>query len=336
MSFSLVAELVLLCFVVSLAATGGVLLWLRHRQILDEPNHRSSHTSPTPRGGGLALVPVLALAWVVIAILGMAPLATLAVVALALALAFLCWLDDLGGLPVLQRFGAQVVAILIGLFFVQGGGHVFQGLLPVALDYAATALIWLWFVNLFNFMDGIDGITGGQTVAIGFGVALVGFLSLDPNGGTLPLGLSLGAVALGFLGWNWAPAKLFLGDVGSIPLGFLAGWLLLGMAGEGHWAPALILPLYYLVDATVTLLRRAARFERVWRAHREHFYQRAVQSGLGHGAVVLRILAANLVLVGLAVLGLDWPEAAVVLALLVVIGLLWELGRRNTTVAPQL
>jgi UDP-N-acetylmuramyl pentapeptide phosphotransferase/UDP-N-acetylglucosamine-1-phosphate transferase len=335
MTFTLVAELVLLCFVVSLAATGGVLWWLRHRQIMDEPNHRSSHTRPTPRGGGLALVPVLALAWLGIAILGMAPAATFAVIAVALALAFLCWRDDRGGLPVLQRFGAQFVAILVGLLFVPGAGHVFQGLLPPVLDYALTALLWLWFVNLYNFMDGIDGITGGQTVAIGFGVALVGFLSLDPNGGSLPLGLTLGATAMGFLAWNWAPAKLFLGDVGSIPLGYLTGWLLLGMAGEGRWAPALILPLYYLVDATVTLLRRAARFERVWHAHREHFYQRAVQAGLGHAAVVLRILAANLLLVGLAVLGLEWPWVAVVLAFGVVGGLLWELTRRNTVVAPQ-
>jgi UDP-N-acetylmuramyl pentapeptide phosphotransferase/UDP-N-acetylglucosamine-1-phosphate transferase len=335
MSVTLVAELTFLCLVVSLMATGGVLWWLKHRRILDEPNHRSSHTSPTPRGGGLAIVPVLAVAWIGLAILGLAPLGTVAVVAAAVALAVLCWRDDRGGLPVLQRFGAQIVAILFGLIFVRGGGHVFQGLLPPVLDYALTALLWLWFVNLFNFMDGIDGITGGQTASIGFGAALVAFASADPNSGALPLGLALGAVALGFLAWNWAPAKLFLGDVGSVPLGYLAGWLLLSMAGDGHWAPALILPLYYLVDATITLLRRAARFERIWQAHREHFYQRAVQAGLGHGAVVLRILGADVLLIGLAVLGLDWPWIATVLALVVVTALLWELGRRNTAAAPQ-
>ncbi|GGF31097.1 glycosyl transferase [Aliidongia dinghuensis] len=329
MSFTVVAELTFLCFVVSLVATGGVLWWLKHRQILDEPNHRSSHTNPTPRGGGLALVPILAVAWAGLAALGLAPLSTLPVIAVAVALAMLCWRDDRGGLPVLQRFGAQFVAILFGLLFVRGAGHVFQGLLPPVLDYAATALIWLWFVNLFNFMDGIDGITGGQTAAIGFGAALVAFVSSDPNSGALPLGLALGAAALGFLAWNWAPAKLFMGDVGSIPLGYLIGWLMLSMAGDGHWAPALILPLYYLVDATITLLRRAVRFERIWHAHREHFYQRAVQSGLGHGAVVLRILAADLLLVGLAVLGLDWPWIATILAIVVVGTLLWELGRRD-------
>jgi len=240
-----------------------------------------------------------------------------------------------GGLPITPTAAYSDIAAAPDILFVPGAGHVFQGLLPPVLDYALTALVWLWFVNLYNFMDGIDGITGGQTAAIGFGVALVGFLSLDPNGGSLPLGLALGATALGFLAWNWAPAKLFLGDVGSIPLGYLTGWLLLGMAGEGRWAPALILPLYYLVDATVTLLRRAARFEKIWHAHREHFYQRAVQAGLGHAAVVLRILAANVVLIGLAVLGLEWPWVAAVLAFLVVGGLLWELTRRNSLVAPQ-
>jgi UDP-N-acetylmuramyl pentapeptide phosphotransferase/UDP-N-acetylglucosamine-1-phosphate transferase len=335
MSFTAVAELTLLCAVVSLVATGGVLWWLRHRQILDEPNHRSSHTSPTPRGGGLALVPVLGFTWIVLAALGLAPLTTLPIVAAAVALAMLCWRDDRGGLPVLQRFGAQLVAIIFGLFFLRGAGHIFQGLLPPLLDYAVTALLWLWFVNLYNFMDGIDGITGGQTAAIGFGAALVAFASADPNSGALPLGLALGASALGFLAWNWAPAKLFLGDVGSVPLGYLAGWLLLSMAGDGRWAPALILPLYYLADATITLLRRAGRFERIWRAHREHFYQRAVQAGLGHGGVVLRVMGANLLLIGLAVLALDWPWPATILAVVVVSGLLWELGRRNTVAAPQ-
>ena len=336
MSFTLVATIVLVCLVTSLVATGGVLWWLKHRRILDQPNHRSSHTSPTPRGGGLALVPVLSVAWAVLAVLGMAPLTVLAVITVALALAALCWRDDRGGLPVLQRFGAQFLAILVGLLFVPGAGHVFQGLLSPALDCALTAFVWLWFVNLYNFMDGIDGITGGQTAAIGFGAAFVAFVSADPNGGTLPLGLSLGAAALGFLAWNWSPAKLFLGEVGSIPLGYLTGWLLLGMAGEGHWAPALILPLYYLCDATVTLLRRAARFERIWQAHREHFYQRAVQAGLGHGAVVLRILGTDLVLIGLAALGLEWPWIAVALAFGMVGALLWVLRGGNTAVAPQL
>ena len=334
MSTLLLLELTFACVLVSAATTGLVLLWLRHRQILDHPNGRSSHDRPTPRGGGLAVVPIVALCWVALSVLDIVPLLTLAAVAAAVGLAVLSWRDDRASLPIRIRLAGQVVAVAIGVAFLPGSGHVFQGLLPEWADMLVTGLLWVWFVNLFNFMDGIDGITASETVTIGLGVALIAIAASDFESGAVLLGLSIAAAALGFLAWNWHPAKLFLGDVGSIPLGFLLGWLLLGLAGTGSWAPALILPLYYLVDATLTLLRRAARFERVWHAHREHFYQRAVQAGLGHGAVVLRILGANLVLIGLAVLGLAWPWVATILAVAVVAALLWELGRRNTAAAP--
>jgi UDP-N-acetylmuramyl pentapeptide phosphotransferase/UDP-N-acetylglucosamine-1-phosphate transferase len=104
--------------------------------------------------------------------------------------------------------------------------------------------------------------------------------------------------AVGFLVWNWSPARIFLGDVGSVPLGYVLGFLLLGCAVRGYWKIALILPLYFLADATITLARRLLRGERVWHAHREHFYQQAVRRGLGHAAVVERVIAADLVLIG--------------------------------------
>jgi UDP-N-acetylmuramyl pentapeptide phosphotransferase/UDP-N-acetylglucosamine-1-phosphate transferase len=115
------------------------------------------------------------------------------------------------------------------------------------------------------------------------------------------------------LWWNWQPAQVFLGDVGSVPLGYLLGWLLLEAALKGLWAPALILPLYYLADATVTLAKRGLRGAKVWQAHRDHFYQRAVQGGLSHGAVVLRVLVCNVGLVVFALLataGWPWPALA--------------------------
>ncbi|MHA1568589.1 MAG: MraY family glycosyltransferase, partial [Alphaproteobacteria bacterium] len=191
----------------------------------------------------------------------------------------------------------------------------------------AAGLVWLWFINLFNFMDGIDGMAGGEAVSLGLGLFLLStFAALDPSIGD-PALLAI-AAGLGFLVWNWHPARIFLGDVGSVPLGFLFGWLLLGAAARGYWAPALILPLYYLADATLTLLRRLARGELVWRAHREHFYQCAVQRGLSHAEVVLAVLAANAGLVALALaaaLGWTWPALAG--AVLVVAALLWYLAR---------
>ena len=127
----------------------------------------------------------------------------------------------------------------------------------------------------------------------------------------------------GFLPWNWSPARIFLGDVGSVPLGYLLGWLLLLAAIEGAWAAALILPAYYLADASLTLLRRAARGEKVWRAHRQHAYQRAVRGGLSHRWVAGALAALNLVLIALAVLlAPDWPWAALAAAGLAVFGLL--------------
>ncbi|HWK44278.1 MAG TPA: glycosyltransferase family 4 protein [Stellaceae bacterium] len=318
------------CVVVSAAATGLVLFWLRHRRIVDHPNERSSHDRPTPRGGGLAVMAVITVAWAGLTIGGAAPWTTIPILVLGLALAVVSWRDDLASLPVGVRLAAQAVAIAAGLFFLPGIGGVFQGMLPPWLDILATGLLWAWFVNLFNFMDGIDGITGAEAVALGLGIALVAVIVADPNDGRAPLGVALAAAALGFLVWNWHPAKLFLGDVGSVPLGFLIGWLLLGLAGRGYWAAALILPLYYLADASLTLVRRLLTGERVWRPHRQHFYQRAVQRGLSHGAVTGLIILANLGLIVLAAAAvwwhaLEWP--AIGLAVILVGLLLHRLSQ---------
>ena len=112
------------------------------------------------------------------------------------------------------------------------------------------------------------------------------------------LAAAVTGAAIGFLVWNWSPARVFLGDVGSVPLGYVLGFLLLGLTVRGDWRIALILPLYFLADATITLTRRLLRGERVWQAHREHFYQQAVRRGLGHAAVVERVIAADLMLIG--------------------------------------
>src|SRR5260370_2533279 len=185
----------------------------------------------------------------------------------------------------------------------------------------ATALLWVWFVNLFNFMDGIDGITGVETASVGIGVALVVLSGGDEADGSAVLALTLPAGMLAFLRWTWHPAQLFVGDVGSVPLGYLLGWMLLGLAGKGLWAPALILPLYYLADATITLGRRVLRRERVWEAHRQHFYQRALGTDGDHAAVARLVLAADTLLIVLALLALAQPGLALTPAGLVVAAL---------------
>jgi UDP-N-acetylmuramyl pentapeptide phosphotransferase/UDP-N-acetylglucosamine-1-phosphate transferase len=309
-------------------ATGRMLAWLEQRAILDRPVERSSHRVAVPRGGGLALVPVLVIAWLALAAIGEAPAGSAGSAALAAAIGLLSWVDDLRGLPVRLRLPLHLAAVAVGVALLPDAGAVFQGVLPPLLDMAASALLWLWFVELFNFMDGIDGITGVETAALGIGMALVR-LAGDPSGErSVVLALTLAAAGLAFLRWNWHPARIFLGDVGSVTLGYLLGWLLLGLALRGWWAPALILPLYYFADASLTLARRLWRRERFWEAHRQHFYQRALAPDGDHAAVARLVLAGDAGLVLAALIAVPWPVAGLVIGALIVAALLVALERR--------
>lgn len=318
------------------ALASAVMVWivrgqlLRH-EILDTPNARSSHDVPTPRGGGIGVISVLLPVWIGIAFAlpsGPADAARWIIPLGAIALASVSWIDDLHSLGALPRLGVQVIAVIAGVLMLPG--PVFQGLLPLWLDAVIVTLGWIWFVNLFNFMDGIDGISGVEAIGVGSGIALIGFLAVGSHTPLAWHGLAIAAAALGFLVWNWHPARIFLGDIGSIPLGYLLGWLLLVLAASGYLQAAIILPLYYLADATLTLLRRLQRGERIWQAHREHYYQKAVQNGRSHAQVSLAVGTTNLVLIALAVLSAAlaahtlWSWIVVLAAgALVIVLLLW-------------
>jgi UDP-N-acetylmuramyl pentapeptide phosphotransferase/UDP-N-acetylglucosamine-1-phosphate transferase len=319
---------------VSWLATRIVLAYLERRAILDRPNERSSHTRPTPRGGGLAVTAVLFLAGGALAVLLPAARLELCILLAGMGvLALLSWLDDLMNLSAALRFSVHILVVAAALAMLPIETQIFQGLLPPLLDRIAAGLLWIWFINLYNFMDGVDGITGVETIAIGLGLFALSLLLPDLLALQGWLGLSAAGAAIGFLLWNWHPARIFLGDVGSVPLGFVLGWLLLETAAAGQWAAALILPLYYLADATLTLLRRAARGEKVWHAHREHFYQRPVLQGLPHDRIVQPIAGANILLVGLALLAAHGAALPALLgALLVVTLLLVWLARAGRTV----
>jgi UDP-N-acetylmuramyl pentapeptide phosphotransferase/UDP-N-acetylglucosamine-1-phosphate transferase len=283
--------------VVSGVGTRMAIPYLRRAGVAATPNERSLHQAATPHGGGVGPVAAIVLVWLAVVVGGWRPVPDLAILAGAVLLAAVSWLDDRYELSPATRLIPQIVVVLLSLDLVPLGGPVFQFWLPPVFDRVVTGLAWLWFINLFNFMDGADGLTGSEAAAIGIGIVLV-VVSLDPP--TALLGAALAAAALGFLASNWAPARVFMGDVGSIPLGYLIGYLLLRLAALGMWRAALILPLYFLADATITLVRRALRGEKVWQAHREHFYQRAVLGGLSHAAMVRRVIAANLALIACA------------------------------------
>lgn len=283
--------------------------WLHRRAIMDIPNDRSSHVEVTPRGGGIATTAGILLG--VAAWISVDPDATAPLVLLGMAtLAIVSWLDDRsGGLPVGIRLGSQATSVGLVLAMLPMDVTVTHGLVPVLLERLILFLAWMWFTNLFNFMDGINGITGVEMASIGTGLSLLSSL----EGNLAPAGMIVAAAALGFLPWNWGRAKVFLGDVGSVPAGYLIGGLLLALvlATPSHWAAALILPMYYWVDATYTLLRRLLRGEKVWQAHRSHFYQQGARKLGSHAAVAGRIALLNLLLIGLALASTYSWQAAI-------------------------
>lgn len=234
---------------------------------LDQPNERSLHEAPVPRTGGLAIMVAVMVAGIGLG----APWITLGC---ALGLAVVSFVDDRGGLPARVRFLAQAVAAALWLAFALQDSPLW---LLVVLFLAIV-----WVTNLYNFMDGMDGLAGGMA-AFGFGGYAVAYWV---DGLTQPalFAASLALIALAFLRFNFHPAQLFMGDVGSIPLGFLAA--VIGIEGWRNdvwpaWFPVAVFS-PFIFDATVTLARRAMRGERVWEAHRSHYYQRLVQLGWGH------------------------------------------------------
>jgi UDP-N-acetylmuramyl pentapeptide phosphotransferase/UDP-N-acetylglucosamine-1-phosphate transferase len=204
---------------------------------------------------------------------------------------------------------------------------------PLWLERTLLLLAGLWFVNLVNFMDGLDLMTVAEIVPITGTVVLLGWLGDFPASTTLVAAALFGAM-LGFAPFNRPVAKIFLGDVGSLPIGLLVGWCLLQLAWHQQFAAALLLPLYYLADATVTLLRRMARREPFWAAHRSHFYQRATDNGFSVPRVVSEVFALNILLAALAVGSVMTSSATTATVLLVAGGaatalLMWRFSRRQ-------
>jgi UDP-N-acetylmuramyl pentapeptide phosphotransferase/UDP-N-acetylglucosamine-1-phosphate transferase len=272
------------------------------RYALARPNARSSHKVPTPQGGGVAvIVSVLLVTGVTCMVLGARTLPLIemaAVVSAVILIAFVGAIDDIRTIEVAPRLLLQAVAVTAVIAAIPDDATVIP-FLPWWVERLALLVAGIWFLNLVNFMDGIDWMTVAEILPVSAGLVILGFLGALPAYGIVTALALLGAM-LGFAPFNRPVARLFLGDVGSLPLGLLIGWLLLLVAARGHVAAALLLPLYYLADATVTLVRRLLRGERVWQAHRTHFYQRATDNGRSVHAVVTGVFAVNLCLVALA------------------------------------
>jgi UDP-N-acetylmuramyl pentapeptide phosphotransferase/UDP-N-acetylglucosamine-1-phosphate transferase len=314
---------VILSGVLSAALTYLFIRWAGSRAIVAVENHRSMHKGAVPVGGGLPLI-VAALA-ALLGLWGWGGLPPALLPALAV-LVLVSWRDDVKAVSPALRLAVHAGAAAAAVLALPTDALVFQGLLPLPLDRLLAAVALVWFINLTNFMDGIDGIASVEIGSIALGYAAVtwaaGGLASSPYYG---LALAVAGAAAGFLVWNWSPARIFLGDVGSVPLGFLAGFLMLDLATRHSLVAALALPLYFVADATITLARRILAGARPWDAHRTHYYQRAAAALGSHAAVVKRLVVCNGILLIAAVLAVTAPLPAVVLAAGAVGLLLWTL-----------
>lgn len=277
-----------------LAALGAVWILLRPNaffQVLDKPGPRSLHDLPKPRTGGLAIWLGVIAGWGLARALGWGVAENPYLIGGWALMGAVSLADDLRGLPALPRF---VVHFLAAAMLIPAGYGLremqFPGGWTLALGVAEiplTLLLVTWLANLYNFMDGMDGFAGGMG-AIGFGwMALLAGLGGHPALAHTAALIALGN--LGFLAFNFPPARIFMGDAGAVPMGFAAGGLSLWGISAGafpFWIPVMIFS-PFIVDATVTLLSRLSRREKVWEAHRTHYYQRLVLLGWGHGKTVL-------------------------------------------------
>ena len=300
-----VTELLLpLLAVVLAAALSACLTWavlpvlLRH--VLANPNARSSHRVPTPQGGGIAVVAAtLLVAGFIGDYAGPINFALpAAVFGATLFIALVGLADDIKSIPVLPRLLLQAVAVGAIVLAAPNEARIIPAC-PEWIEHALILLAGLWFVNLVNFMDGLDWMTVAEVVPFTGAMVTLGLLG-DVSLSVTIVAAALGGAMIGFAPFNRPVAKIFLGDVGSLPIGLLLGWCLLELLSRHHVAAAFLLPLYYLADATVTLLRRLAVGEAIWTAHRSHFYQQAT-SGLTVFRIVSEVFALNLGLATLAI-----------------------------------
>ena len=288
----------ILTFLFAWVATGFARRHALRNEILDIPNVRSSHDTPTPRGGGLAIVTAFlgALVFLVSATLLQFNIAFV-LVAGGGAVALTGYLDDRKTVPASIRICVHILAATLAVMVV--GGITEQTLRHMALHgvWAGNLLgivALTWFTNLFNFMDGIDGIAGSEAVFVAGAGALLTW-RYGGDGGLMAAMLVLAAATLGFLIWNWPPARIFMGDVGSGFLGFTVA--VLGLAASRHSAMPIemwaILSGVFFVDATVTLLRRIVRGDRWFEAHRLHAYQILASRWKAHLPVTVLVIAIN-------------------------------------------
>lgn len=304
------------------ALVGPVVVnWCRANGLVAQVCSRSAHKTPTPHGGGIILAFTIVPVCLMLAYMGLLDYASFwgVLMVLSCVLMYVGWCDDKGHVSPLLRLVVQFIC-------VGGALSVMPPLfdfVPVWVEKTVLLFAWVWFINLYNFMDGLDGLATSEAVFLSMALAL-----LVPS--LLPVAALVAGASFGFLRINAAPAKVFLGDMGSTFLGYVLGGMLLISIADNTWKlafPLFTLTLVFSFDTTYSVIRRIIKGHKPWQPHREFWFHRAAITGLSHGTVVLGTLALNLILFIIALLGIryDWGwftiALGVILMLLPVVGI---------------
>jgi UDP-N-acetylmuramyl pentapeptide phosphotransferase/UDP-N-acetylglucosamine-1-phosphate transferase len=313
--------LLLLTALLAAVLSAGLIRMIRPlllEHVLARPNARSSHRLPTPQGAGIAVIlaTLVSAGFLLASRAGIGSNFALTVFGATFFLAAVGFVDDIRPIPIWPRLLLQALAA--GALVAGSPAELrIVPAVPFWLERGLLLLAVLWFINLVNFMDGLDWMTVAEVVPITAAITMLGLSGEVPFSAAAVAAALCGAM-IGFAPFNRPVATIFLGDVGSLPIGLLLGWCLLQLAFHHHVAAALLLPLYYLADASVTLSRRMVRGEPFWIAHRSHFYQRATDNGFSVLAVVGEVFVLNLALAVLAITSIYLRSLASDVALSVV------------------
>ncbi|GAB4163839.1 MAG: glycosyltransferase family 4 protein [Rickettsiaceae bacterium] len=323
--FLALAILGVVSLILSLCLTKILLRVLTSYGVVDVPSNRRTHVKTTPRGGGLGFVIIfitLLPAFVYYRFGTIEYVNT--VLQIFLPLALVSFWDDISHVNIPIRLIIHVLCSVLAIMWLIHPKTILHSEMPIYLDLVIGAIALLTFLNVYNFLDGIDGITVSETIHLSLTLLILCFLGYDsiPNVDMIiVIDVIILGWAVGFLFFNWQPAKIFLGDIGSISIGFLLGVCLLTVAtvGPRFFTACVIAALYYIADGGLTILIRIVKGEKIWEPHLQHFFQKSVKKGRSHKRVVKRIIKCNFLLMMFAIAALYYPLVSVIGALLVVI-----------------
>ena len=328
----------ILILVITITSLKFLIKFLKQKKILDTPKERSNHINPMPKGAGFIIIPIIIVSifiYIYFGLLDYQPWVSISF--LTLVLFFISSYDDLYNLPSSVRLGIQTICVITALYFVDSNLLEFARNIEINISFFSNfeilvillkiflILFWLWIINLFNFMDGMDGLTSSQVCTFSIGIV---FLSVYTNFSNQfgYIGLILLAPFVGFFYWNKSPAKIFLGDSGSIPIGFLIGGIVtLNLIEFQYFIPLIILILFHFFDSTLTLLIRLVNKKNIFEAHSEHFYQLKIRNGYSHRVVFERINLVNFILIFFSLLYDKYSIQILISSILMVLGLLFWL-----------